>query len=316
MDRIWDDWIWGAEVLDPHCKRIKSMVLRGNVTLLENRSFPIVQSLTIKAEYMNPPLIRWGACCAMPELRSLRARYISVDALPLNIFPLLRVLALHRVNNCDSIIRNTSHSLTSLMIGHISLNYSSESLEFPSLRILSLFEVKNFKHRINVPALTTYHEAGRTEEESFPMSLPFLIEYGICRTDYESFLNVTKLHQCYPNIYRLSIYAHPSAVKPFLHSLSGQPTALPRLRILAVETLDTKYSGWDKDSMINDVFVRNLASSVKMELCFDGKVRVPLYSAYVRTYISEGRSKLTSTLRNQIFPIEDLSFVVSLLPRC
>ena len=287
------DWIQGVEeFLDPHCKRIESLSLyRFRLTFLENRSFPILQSLTIRAWSINDPLICWSAWRVMPELRYFRASYLWMDALPSNIVPALRLLSLYRVDS-DYLIRNSSHSLTSLMLDRISLKYTSESLEFPSLIFLSLFEVKNIKHRMNVPALTTYHESDETEQESFSVSLPSLIEYGTRRLYGEPFLNVTKLYQCYPNISRLSVRAFPSEVKQLLHSLSCQPTALPMLRILAVGTLynTTKYNREDKDSMMNDVIVRNITSSVKMELCFDGKVRVPLYFARVRVYIDGGQS--------------------------
>ena len=287
------DWIQGVEeFLDPHCKRIESLSLyRFRLTFLENRSFPILQSLTIRAWSINDPLICWSAWRVMPELRYFRASYLWMDALPSNIVPALRLLSLYRVDS-DYLIRNSSHSLTSLMLDRISLKYTSESLEFPSLIFLSLFEVKNIKHRMNVPALTTYHESDETEQESFSVSLPSLIEYGTRRLYGEPFLNVTKLYQCYPNISRLSVRAFPSEVKQLLHSLSRQPTALPMLRILAVGTLynTTKYNREDKDSMMNDVIVRNITSSVKMELCFDGKVRVPLYFARVRVYIDGGQS--------------------------
>ena len=175
------NWTRGAEeILDHHRKRIESISLYDHrLPFLENRSFPILRSLTLWAWNINTAMIRWSACRTMPVLRYFRASYISVDALPSNIFPPLRVLALYMVNNCDSIIRNSFYSLTSLLLGCISLQYTSESLEFPSLKFLSLFEVKNIKHRMKVPALTTYHESGRIEEESFSMSLPFLIEYGI-----------------------------------------------------------------------------------------------------------------------------------------
>ena len=50
------------------------------------------------------------------------------------------------------------------------------------------------------------------------------------------------------------------------------------LRILAVDVVfdSTKYNREDKDSMMKDVSVRNMASGVKMELCFDGRDRFPL----------------------------------------
>ena len=284
------EWIQGAEeVLDPHCKRIKSLALSGSfISFLNNRSCPILQSLTIRADYnaqyWMPSLTRWSASSTMPALRSFRASNISVDAFPSNIFPALRDLALYRVNDCDCIISNASHSLTSLILARVRFQYTSESLEFPSLTFLSLFEVNNIKHRMKVPALTAYHESGRTEEESFSMSLPSLIEYGIRRINTKPFLDVMKLHQCYPNISRLSLRAPPYTVKPFLHSLHGRPNALPMLRILAVGEVSTlmKYSGEEKESMRKAVFMRNMASSVRMELCFDGKDRVPLYFAHVR----------------------------------
>ena len=99
-----------------------------------------VSSLSRKLHHT--PLIRWSACRAMPELRYLRASYISMDALPLNIFPRLRVLVLYTVNNCDFIIKNSYHSLTSLMLVHIPFQHTSGFLESLSLRFLSLFDVE------------------------------------------------------------------------------------------------------------------------------------------------------------------------------
>ena len=280
----------GEEVLDQHCERIESISLSGHcLAFPENRSFPNLQSLTIGGWKINDPGIRWSAWRTMPKLRYLRATYISMDALPSVIFPRLRVLSLYMVDDYDCIIRNSYHSLTSLILRCISLQYTSESLELPSLIFLSLFDVKNIKHRINVPALTTYHEGGRIEEERFSMPLPLLIEYGTYRLRDDPPLDVTRLHQCYPNISRLSIRAHSLDVRLFVHSLSGQPAALPMLRILAVGNSSgpKEYSGVDKSYMMNGVFKRNMASSVKMELCFDGMVRLPLYFAIVRVSIDK-----------------------------
>ena len=314
------DWTLDVEkALDPHCKRIQSITLyKRRIAFLENRSFPILQSLSIESLGFSTSVIRWSACGAMPALRSLRASYISMGALPSNIFPPLRVLALFTVDDCDSLIRNSYHSLTSLMLDRTSLQDTSQSLEFPSLIFLSLYRAKNIKHRMNAPALTTYHESDSMEGESFPVSLPSLIEYGVYRIDDKSPFNVTKLHQCYPNISQLSFRAHPSTVKLFLHSLSGEPTALPMLRKLAVEIVykSIKYSGEDMGSMMKDVSVRNMASSVKMELYFDGKVRFPLYFGIVRVYISSGRHKLTPSFRPRALPVDDLSFILGLRLHC
>ena len=199
-------WTQGVEeVLNQHCKRIQSISLYDHsLPFLENRLFPILQSLTIDPRSIRPPVIPpvicWSTYSTMPELRSFRAHHISMGALPSTIFPPLRVLTLTMVNDCDYIIRHSSYSLTSLMLDRLSLQYTSESLDFPSLRFLSLYIVKNVKHQMNVPALTMYHESDRMERESFPMSLPSLIEYGIYRFVDNSHFNVTQLHQCYPNI--------------------------------------------------------------------------------------------------------------------
>ena len=314
------NWTWGIEkVLDQHFKRIQSItLLRQHVSLLDYHWFPILQSLTIYSLNTSIVTVRWSTSCAMPALRFLRARYISMSALRSNVFPPLRDLALFKVYDCESIIRNSYHSLTSLMLGYTLLQDTSESLEFPSLRFLSFNRVHNIKHRMNVPALTTYHESEEMEEESFPMSLPSLIEYGVYRPNDNSPINVTKLHQCYPNISRLSTRDRPSNVRQFIHSLSSQPTALPMLQILAVEDVyrSTRYSGEDKESMRNDVSVRNMASSVKMELCFDGRARLPLYFGDVSVYINKYQSKLTSILRIRILAIEDISFILGLWLPC
>ena len=311
------NWTQGVEtVLNQHRKRIRSISLYDHsIAFLENRAFPILQSLTVNRLNTSTPMIRWSACAAMPALFSFRASYISMGALPSTVFPPLRVLALSTVDDCDSIIRNSYHSLTSLVLGGISLQDTSQPLEFPSLRFLSLYGVNNLKHRMNAPALTTYHESDEMEGESFSESLPSLIEYGIYQL--KSPFNVTKLHQCYPSISRLSLRAHPSIAKLFLHSLSGQPTALPMLRILAVDTVynSMEYSEEDKGSMMKDVSGRNMASSVKMELYFDGMVQLPLYFGAVRVHINKGQSKLTFTL-SRIFPIEDLSFIFGLWLPC
>ena len=141
-------------------------------------------------------------------------------------------------------------------------------------------------------------------------------EYGIRRFNNDPLLDVTELHEYFPNISRLSVRADPSDVKQFLHSLGSQPTALPMLRILAVEALCSymNFSEEDKHSMRNDVFMRNMVGSVNMELSFDGKGRIPIYISYVRVYINEGGRKLTSPLRTRMIPFDDLSFVLSLWP--
>jgi len=280
------------EVLDRHHKRIKAIEMAGyptNVALLENRSFPILQSLDLTGQGPGCEIsMRCHAWRAMPELHSLRAHFLSVDPLPSNAFPPSRDLVLHAVEDFDCIIRNSYRSLTSLMLVFISLQYTSETLEFPSLRFLSLYEANNVKHRMNVPALTTYHESGGVKEELFPMPLPSLIEYGFHGHLLNAPPHVTSLHEDYPNISRLSVRTRPDDAKRFCRLLCDQPTALPMLSIFAVGDKPgfNDYTREDERSMRNDVFERNTANSVKMELCFDGN-RVPLYFGDVSVYINE-----------------------------
>ncbi len=308
------------EILDQHHKRIESLTVLHALAhaLLENWSFPILQSLTVCDWDDRSPKLRLSTWDAMPALRSLRVGYTSVDILPSKTFPPLRVLALSEVKGYNYIIQSTYRSLTTLMLECLNVPNTSETLEFPSLSFLSLFAVKNLKHRMSVPALITYHEGLITEKESFSMPLPLLTEYGIYELHTDPVFNPSRLHQYYPNLSRFSVRASASSVKAFLHSLSGQPTSLPMLRILAVEfPFGIKEpSKEDKDSMMNDVSVRNTATGVKLELCFDGTRRVPLYFGEVRVYIKYGRSKLTSILRIRIYPIEDLSLILSLWSGC
>jgi hypothetical protein len=302
-----------VEVLDQHHKKFEFLaVYDDSYSCLENRSFPTLQSLIFDI-HRSP---NWNTGSGMPALRSLQARYNHPDTLPLNSLPPLRFLALCKLKNCERFIRNSYHSLTSLLLERLEFHDASESLEFPSLRFLSLYNVYNLKPRMNVPALTTYHEGDEMEAESFPMSLPLLAEYGTAVWYNKPLVTATHLHECYPNLSRLSIRASPAFFKPFLLSLVGRPTALPMLKILAVGAAWplVEYSKEDKLSMVDDVLVRNMASSVKMELCFDrsGLFRVPLYFGAVRLYIKEDRNKLISTLRIQIGPIEGLAVVLGL----
>src|SRR5258706_7169196 len=251
------------EILDQHYKRFESLSVLAALAhaLLEGRSFPVLQSLTIY--YYDQYIQRSEVCLstwnAMPALRSLRLDNISVDTLPPKTFPPLRVLVLSEVKGYNHIIQSTYCSLTTLILEHLDVPNTSETLEFPSLSFLSLFGVENFKHRISVPALTTYHEGYIREEESFSMPLPLITEYGFFNLLTNQPINVTRLHQCYPNLSRVSVRAPVSIVKAFLHSLSGQPTSLLMLRILAVEFTHGKKerSKEDEDSMMNDVSVRN-----------------------------------------------------------
>ena len=275
------------ELLDRHHERIESLIMDGgSSSMFENRSFPILQSFTVDTwHHLKTHGSPWGA---MPKLLDLSACFIDIDILPSRTFPPLRTLALFRVDSCDRLLQN---SLTSIMLDEISLDDTSGSLDFPSLTFLSLYAVKNLKHRMNVPVLATYHEGGGTEEEEFPTPPPFLAEYGIFHIGGALFPDVMKLHRCYPNLHRLSIRAYPSDFMSFLHSFVGQPTAIPMLRILAVGTSDSRvsYSKELEYEIINHVTGRNFTSKVKITVHFEDSApfEVPLFFGAVRIHIKK-----------------------------
>ncbi len=198
-----------AEILDQHYKRFESLAVYHSIvhSLLENRSFPILQSLTVYGPDIYSGVFRFSNWGAMPALRSLRVCGIPVDILPSKAVPAWRVLALCRVKEYEHIVKNSYHSLTTLMLDGRDAPNTPETLEFPSLSFLSLFAVGNLKHRMRVPALTTYHEAS-AKTESFSMILPLLTEYGISQINMQPLFNiiVTRLHYCYPNLSRFSPY--------------------------------------------------------------------------------------------------------------
>ena len=281
------------ELLDRHHERIESLIVDcGLYSMFENRSFPILQSFTVDLWYESwAHESPWGA---MPKLQSLRTCFLDIGVLPSSTIPPLRTLALFKADSCDFLLRNSNSSLTSMMLDEISLDNTSGSLDFPSLTFLSLYAVKNLKYRMNVPILTTYHEGGGTEEEEFPTPLPLLTEYGIFQSGNPPpglLCSVMKLHQCCPNLQRLSIRAYPSDFMSFLHSFVIQPTALPVLRILAVGSSDSgvSYSRGLEDDIIDRIADRNITSKVKITVHFEDSepLEVPLFFGAVCTHIKK-----------------------------
>jgi len=145
----------------------------------------------------------------MPKLRFLRTYSIE------STFEEFPSLAPHQVDSCNCLLPN---SFTSLTLDDLSLQGPPGSLDFPSLTFLSFYAVKKLEHRMNVPALTTYHEGGGTEGELPPSPMPLLIEYGIFLSRVKLLFDFTELHRCYSNLIRLSIRAHLFNVKLSVHS--------------------------------------------------------------------------------------------------
>ena len=279
------DWL-----LDRHHERIESLIVdSGPYSMFENRSFPILQSLTV--DYWNETGTHESPWGAMPKLLDLRTCFINIDILPLSTFPPLRTLALHNVDSCDCLLRNSNNSLTSMMLEELSLDDTSGLLDFPSLTFLSLYAVKNLKRRMRVPVLTAYHEGGGTEEEDFSTPLPLLAEYGIFQPESPPpglLCSVTKLHQCCPNLQRLSIRAYPPDFMSFLHSFVIQPTVLPVLSILAVGPSESgvSYGKGLEDDIIDRITDRNITSKVKITVHFEDSepFEVPLFFGAVCTH--------------------------------
>ena len=134
--------LWGVgEISDQHYKRIKSLTVRHAVAraLLENRPFPILQSLTIYGLDMYSRAFRLSNWDAMPALRSLRICGFSVDILPSKAVPALQVLAISRLKTekYDYIMQNSYYSLTTLMLHYLDVPDSPETpgISIPQLPI-------------------------------------------------------------------------------------------------------------------------------------------------------------------------------------
>ena len=182
--------------------------------------------------------IRLGS---MPKLQSLRLRDNLFRMVPLGELPPLKMLALAGLK-CTSVLRH-SHSLTKLMLDNISLvDAISGPATFPSLTYLSLRGVTGLKPHINAPRLVTYHEDGSVAHESFPISLPSLVEYGVYHALVEygvyhpptASLDPATWHLSFPNIQRLALRVDERDLLSFFPSFANQTHLLPALQTISV----------------------------------------------------------------------------------
>ena len=209
-----------------HHARIASLRMQyGSESFFEGRVFPCLRLLDVAHWYS----IRWGS---MPKLQSLRLGGIQLHVVPLSELAPLEMLTLCGIR-CTSLTPHCQ-SLTKLMLNAVSLaDATSGPLNFPSLTYLSLIGVRGLKPHVNAPRLVTYHEGRTLAGESFNVSLPSLVEYGVYHPD-ASDLDPTKLHLSFPNIRRLAIRADGPFLLSFFTSLSNQPHLLPALRTISV----------------------------------------------------------------------------------
>ena len=193
----------------------------------EGRDFPTMQFLEVA-------LWHPFRCGSMPKLQSLRLRSLVNAMVPLRELKLapLEMLALSRVK-CTSFLRH-SQSLTTLMLYDVVLvDAISGPVTFPCLTYLSLSGVRGLKPHVNAPRLVTYHEEGLMADESFSISLPSLVEYGVFHSTASN-LYPAMWHLSFPNIQRLAIRAVELVLLSFFTSLANQPHLLPALQTISV----------------------------------------------------------------------------------
>jgi hypothetical protein len=273
------------DLLAGYSTRIASLRMKqGRLSFFEGRDFPHLRALEVGSWYPKPsPLspVRWGL---MPELQSLRLGSTVDSVEPLNGLNAMKMLVLFDTN-CASLLHHSS-SLTTLMLDDILIQDPiSGPVNFPSLTYLSLYDVTGLKPHVNAPCLRTYHEGGRTVRESFPASLPSLVEYGVRSPLLGPDLDHTGWHYCFPNISRLSIRSEPRVFMSFLESLSGHPHLLPALQVISVggRGWTGRLSKEDQTIMEGLVRVRNAACNTDITLCSrtGSASQIPIFFAEV-----------------------------------
>jgi len=229
-------------LLSDYHARIASLdIVNAPLSFLVRKAFPRMQFLDVRRwdsyPYSTLPPIQWGP---MPQLRSLRLGPTSFCVAPLDGVAPLKVLTLHRVN-CTPLPRHTL-SLTKLMLEEVSLDgIISGPLAFPSLTLLSLFNVTGLKRHIEAPYLSTYHDGGRSIGESFSAPLQSLVEYGIYNADPSRLepngLDPTVWNYYFPNVSRLSMRVPLDTLESLLDAIFGDTHLLPALKVISVRNM-------------------------------------------------------------------------------
>jgi hypothetical protein len=249
------------DLLSTYRSRMVSLrMVLGDPSFFGGQEFPLLRLLAVEhwsvADYP-PHRFRLGP---MPELQSLRIGRLNWSVG--DIGP-LKVAILYRTN-CISFPRH-SQSLTTLMLDEVSLGDAiSSPVDFPSLTYLSLFYVSGLKPYINAPSLVTYHEGGNITDETFPIRLPSLLEYGATRIK-TCHPDLTTWHNSFPNILRLLIKGLPPVLISFLRNLSDHPHLLPELQTISVLSMDPKFTEAQKEIM--ERLVRDRSEAC--HLCID-----------------------------------------------
>jgi hypothetical protein len=125
----------------------------------------------------------------------------------------------------------------------------SSPLDFPSLTYLSLWGYTGLKSHINAPCLTTYHEGGGAEKESFPAPLYSLVEFGV----YCPRVNYSQWHYSFPSLSRLSMRLDSSIFISFLDFLSNHRNLFPALQTISAGPSRLAFVKEDQEVMIAKV---------------------------------------------------------------
>ena len=230
------------DLLDDHHARIASLRMAAcDPSFLEHREFPCLRLLDVEGWHPSrfyQPTARWGP---MPILRSLRSGPIDVSVVQ-NVFASLEVLTLYSAKNIS--LQRHFKSLTTLMLSTITLGEAiSGPIDFPSLTYLSLWRLTGLKPHINAPCLTTYHEGGGTQDESFSGPLHSLGEYGV----YGPGFSYSEWHHSFPILSRLSIRSVPHILISFLDFFSNHRHLFPALQTISVASVNYWDGGFTKE---------------------------------------------------------------------
>jgi hypothetical protein len=305
MDReFWD-------LLGDSCTRITSLRMRSaRLSFLNGRDFPCMRVLDVKEwvrENISATAFRWGS---MPCLRSLRLSRTAGCMELLDSLPPLKMLSLYDTD-CTSLTRH-SQSLTSLLLQKISWSGPiSGPVDFPSLTYLSLHDVCGLKPHINAPCLTTYHEAGSTEMESFSAPLHSLVEYGVWTLFPGDGTDITRLHDSFPNITTIIIHSVADLLMSFVAALARHPHALPVVQTICAEG---KLTYKEREVMEGFIRARRQACHMNVTLHFERlPPKIPVFFAKVSqtscavvsdflTYITGSRIPFVTVVESRVCP--------------
>ena len=296
------------DIFSYHHTRIASLRMQYcSQAFFEGQDFPCMRLLDVANWYP----VQWGS---MPKLQALRLSALMMIMVPLSELAPLEMLALSCVE-CTPVPRH-SQSLTTLMLNDVHLvDEISGPVNFPCLTYLSLSSVRGLKPHVNAPRLVIYHEERFVADESFNMSLPSLVEYGIYHPT-ATYVDAATWHLSFPNIQRLAIRADDFVLLSFFTSLANQPHSLPALQMISaggMHFLTYQIEKRVQEKIESLVLVRNEACNGNIVLCIEtvAPFQIPLYFGAASditfkwicvslTHILDTGSWLLKTFRSQV----------------